>query len=142
MFKIKAITKQHQTEDPNKVATSLKTILDSEVQEQKIGNENYLYVESKDHASLENLHTLFRQYKILDVARKVLRNNIVDNTTVFFVNKQVAFTGKINFCEEIGESPLGPIRIEITYDNIDHLIDWLAPYTKNGREIKLVKKFP
>ena len=142
MFKIKAITKQHPTEDPDKIATSLKTIITGDIQEQKVGDEVYKFIESKDHTALENLHTLFRQYKILDVARKVLRNNIIDNTTVFFVNKQVAFAGKINFCDEIGESPLGPIRIEITYDNIDHLIDWLTPYTKNGMEVKLVKKFP
>ncbi|MHA1367114.1 MAG: hypothetical protein ACTSP5_11990 [Candidatus Heimdallarchaeota archaeon] len=34
------------------------------------------------------------------------------------------------------------IRIEIEYKDIEQLIDWLTPYTKNGAEVKLVKSFP
>ena len=142
MFRFKVITKQHSTEDPEKIAISLNTILSGEIQKEEIGKEIYLYIESDQPRSLDLLFDLLRQQRILDVARKTLRNNTIGNSTFFYLNKQVAFVGKLNFCDEEGESPLGPIRVEIEYDNIDHLIDWLTPYTKNGMEVKLVKNFP
>ncbi|NHK31536.1 MAG: hypothetical protein FK730_09305 [Asgard group archaeon] len=142
MFRFKAITKQYSTENPEKIAVALRTILSGEVQEEKIGDDTYLFIESDQPRSLDQLFELIRQQRILDVARKTLRNNIIGNSTFFYLNKQVAFVGKLNFCDEEGESPLGPIRVEIEYDNIDQLVDWLTPYTKKGAEIRLVKNFP
>ena len=142
MFKITVMTKQYPTEKQEKIIQALGTILAGEVKTKNYGKEIYLYKESKKHKDLERFYELVRQQRILDVARKTLRKNIVGNSTIFFINKQVAFVGKINFCDEEGESPLGPIRIEIEYKDIEHLIDWLTPYTKNGAEVKLVKKFP
>lgn len=142
MFKITAETKQHLTEDPKKIAIALHNIFPEEIKEKKLGDVIYLSIESQKTSSLENLYELFRHQRILDVARKTLRNNVIDNTTHFYINKQVAFVNKINFCEEEGESPLGPIRITIEYDDIERLIDWLTPFTKNGAEVTLVRKFP
>ncbi|MHA1126298.1 MAG: RNA-binding domain-containing protein [Candidatus Heimdallarchaeota archaeon] len=142
MFKITVMTKQNPTEDPEKIKQALSAILPGEVKSKKFGNEVYLYKESKKYRDLDIFYDLVRHQRILDVARKTLRNNTVGNSTRFFINKQVAFVGKINFCDEEGESPLGPIRIEIEYKNIERLIDWLTPYTKNGAEVKLVKSFP
>jgi len=132
----------HPTEDKAKITIALHNIIDGEIIEEKIGDDSYLMIESTNPSALEKIHTMVRQQRILDVARNTLRNNIVGNSTIFYINKQVAFVNKFNLCEEEGESPLGPIRIEIEYDIIDHLIDWLTPYTKNGREIVLVKSFP
>lgn len=142
MFKITVMTKQYPTEKQEKIIQALGTILAGEVKTKNYGKEIYLYKESKKHKDLERFYELVRQQRILDVARKTLRKSIVGNSTIFFINKQVAFVGKINFCDEEGESPLGPIRIEIEYKDIEHLIDWLTPYTKNGAEVKLVKSFP
>lgn len=142
MFKIAVETKVHPTEDSKKVTRALRSIVDKDTKEKRIGDELYLTIESSKYSDLDLLYDLFRQQRILDVARKTLRNGIVGNSTIFYINKQVAFMGKINFCDPYGESPLGPIRIEIEYSNIEHFIDWLAPFTKNGMEVKLVKKFP
>jgi predicted RNA binding protein with dsRBD fold (UPF0201 family) len=142
MFRLKAIAKQHPTEDPAKITKALQTILTGDVQKEIIGSDTYLFIESSNPRSLDQLYELLRKQRILDVARKTLRNAIVEKATYFYLNKQAAFVGKINFCEEEGESPLGPIRVEIEYDNIDFLIDWLTPYTKNGAEVELAKNFP
>ncbi len=142
MFRFKVITKKYPTESFRKIATALNAIVEGEVLEEKVGEETYLYIEKKSYSSLEKLYELLRKQRILDVARKTLRNGIVEQTTIFYVNKQVAFVGKINFCDEIGESPLGPIRVELEHKNIDQLIDWLTPFTKRGVEVTLVKKFP
>ena len=142
MFKFKAITKLQPTEDSRKVSIALKTILEGNVEEEKVGIETYLYIESTEYSSMDKFYNLVRKKRILDVARKTLRSGLVDESTIFFVNKQVACIGRINFCTEEGESPLGPIRVEIEHDDINKLIDWLTPYTKNGSEVRLVKKFP
>ncbi len=142
MFRFKVITKKYPTESFRKIATALNAIVEGEVLEEKVGEETYLYIEKTSYSSLGKLYELLRQQRILDVARKTLRNGIVGQATIFYVNKQVAFVGKINFCDEIGESPLGPIRVELEHKNIDHLIDWLTPFTKRGVEVTLVKKFP
>ncbi len=34
------------------------------------------------------------------------------------------------------ESPLGPIEIEISTNNPEKLIDWLAPRTKKGKIVQ------
>lgn len=142
MFKITVMTKLNPTEDPEKIQRALDTVHPGETKSKKYGNETYLYKESKRHRDLDLFYELVRYQRILDVARKTLRKGIVGNSTIFFINKQVATVGKINFCDEEGESPLGPIRIEIEYKDIEKLIDWLTPYTKNGAEVKLVKSFP
>jgi len=136
------MTKQYPTEDQKKIRQALDTVLAGEINTKNYGKEVYLYKESKKHKDLERFYDLVRQQRILDVARKTLRKGIVGNSTIFFINKQVATVGKVNFCDEEGESPLGPIRIEIEYKDIEQLIDWLTPYTKNGAEVKLVKSFP
>lgn len=142
MFKITVETKQFPTENPEKVATALTNLIEGKVQLKQFGEQKYYFIESTKPSSLEKLYELIRKQRILDVARKSLRKGIVGDATIFFVNKQVAFANKLNFCDEVGESPLGPIRVEIQYDNIDHLIDWLTPYTRNGAEVKLVREFP
>lgn len=142
VFRFKVIAKKHPTESFRKIATALNAIVEGEVLEEKVGEETYLFIEKTSYSALAKLYDLVRKQRILDVARKTLRNGIVGEATIFYVNKQVAFAGKINFCNEIGESPLGPIRVELEHKSIDHLIDWLTPFTKNGSEVTLVKKFP
>jgi predicted RNA binding protein with dsRBD fold (UPF0201 family) len=90
---------------------------------------------------LRRLHTLLRELRILDTARRILINGIEGNSTQFRLNKQVAFVGMVNF--PAGEETLGSIHVEILADNEEDLmmiIDWLAPETVEGtpvREIEL-----
>jgi hypothetical protein len=142
MFHIRVETKLHPTESFEKVALALQTVVPGEVSKRSLGEQVYLYITSDDYTALENLHTLIRQQRILDVARNELKRGVVDHSTIFFLNKQVAFVNKLNFCEPDGESPLGPLRVEINYEPINVLIDWLAPYTKDGKEVVLVSTLP
>jgi hypothetical protein len=43
------------------------------------------------------------------------------------LNKQAAVAGIVVIIEDESESPLGPIRVTIVCDELDNLIDWLAP---------------
>jgi predicted RNA binding protein with dsRBD fold (UPF0201 family) len=65
----------------------------------------------------------------MDAARRVLSKGLQENTLTFYLNKQVAYAGHISFSQSMGESPLGPIHIEIQCDRPQELIEWLAPKT-------------
>lgn len=79
--------------------------------------------------SLVKFRNLLRTDRIRDAARKVLFRSIRGDTVSFCLNKQVAFAQHVSFCEEMAESPLGPIRVTITSDNPRQLVEWLAEKT-------------
>jgi predicted RNA binding protein with dsRBD fold (UPF0201 family) len=74
--------------------------------------------------SLENLKELLKKQKIRSAARKVMRASVEGNTLSFRLNKQVAFMGKVNFAEK---APLGDIVVTIEDEDLEGLIDRLAP---------------
>lgn len=91
---------------------------------------------SSDPAHLRRLHELLRSQQILDAARSVMFKNRDANRTSFALNKQAAFVGKLSFTN--GESPLGPITVELEAEDLERLIDYLAPKTKDGKPIREV----
>lgn len=74
--------------------------------------------------SLENMKELLEKQKIRSAARKVFRSSVEGNRLTLRLNKQVAFMGKVNFAEK---SPLGDIEVIVEDDNMEDLIDRLAP---------------
>jgi hypothetical protein len=79
--------------------------------------------------ALATLKNVLHRDHIRDAARKVLLGGIQGGTIRFCLNKQVAYAGHVSFSEESAESPLGPIKVEISSENPWELIDWLAPKT-------------
>lgn len=79
--------------------------------------------------SLTKLYNLLRRERIRDAARSKLYDGLSGKSIVFYLNKQVAYVGHVSFSNPLGESPLGPIKVEIKSDDPRGLIDWLAPRT-------------
>jgi predicted RNA binding protein with dsRBD fold (UPF0201 family) len=73
-----------------------------------------------------------RRHRIRDAARAIMRRGRKGNSTKFLLNKQVATIGKVSFSEE--NHPLGDIEVTMTSDNIDELIDSIAPNTRMEKE--------
>ena len=118
------------TEDINKVRVAVHKVmgeLNLEVLEE--GDAKRLVGRGKGLETLFWFHELLRRELILDAARKVLFRGLRENTVTFYLNKQVAYVGHVSFSQPVGESPLGPIRVEIQCDNPQNLIEWLAPRT-------------
>ncbi len=118
------------TESEEKVKTALTNMfgtLTKELKPQRIGS--LLTAEAKQRGALENFQAVLRRDRVRAAARKFLFTNLRGNKVVFFLNKQVAFTGHVSFSQETGESPLGPIRVVIESENLREIIDWLAPRT-------------
>lgn len=90
---------------------------------------NLLVGQGKSIDALTKLQNLLRRERIRDAARKALYEGFGTKSLTFYLNKQVAYVDHVSFCKPTGESPLGPIRVEVQCDNPRELIDWLAPRT-------------
>ena len=85
-----------------------------------------LTADASGQDSLTKFRTTLRSDRIRDAARRALFHSIRGSIIGFCINKQVASAGHISFCEETAESPLGPIRVTITAENPQLLVEWLA----------------
>jgi uncharacterized protein len=78
----------------------------------------------------ESLRTIYEQIRsrtAMGVLRRVLLFNRAYNSTWFLLNKQAAATGIVVVVDDERESPLGPVRVTISCEELDALIDWLVP---------------
>lgn len=113
------------SEDVEKVKRAIRNITLG-VEPQLTGG-RVLRGESEDQKSLYTIYEQIRARRTMAVARRMLTQNSTDNHTWLYLNKQAAYMNVVAICEEEGESPLGPIKLEIYTDNLAELIDWLSP---------------
>jgi predicted RNA binding protein with dsRBD fold (UPF0201 family) len=112
----------YPTEDREKIVMAIRSLFpDAEVS----GDETI----SASSGSIEAFAEQLRRQRIRDAARAVLRHGLDGRTTSFRINKQVSTVGKVSFAEE--DHPLGDIEITIESDDIDSLIDAIAPDTRS-----------
>lgn len=84
-------------------------------------------------ATLDRFHKAIRKQKILDATRSVLIRNMKGDRTRMDLNKQVATVGKVSFADK--RPVLGAIEVSIQDDDLQFLIDRLAPVTVDGEEV-------
>ena len=113
------------SEDIDKIRTAVSNVL-IDMDEKIVGNS--LIANSNNYESLSKIYEIIRAKNIKKVYRRNLRQNIVDDSTWFYLNKQAAFANVIALCDEDNQSPLGPIKIVLQSKNIRDVIDWLVPY--------------
>ena len=118
------------TEDSNKVQVAVQKVL-GPIHLEKIDEKDRTYLKGTAEGleQLSAFQELLRKERIRDAARRVLLSGLGGNTITFYLNKQVAYAGHISFSQPEGESPLGPIQVEVQCDNPRKLIDWLTPKT-------------
>ncbi|KYH42854.1 MAG: hypothetical protein AYL33_000140 [Candidatus Bathyarchaeota archaeon B63] len=128
--KVRVCVDVNPTEDRNKVQIAVeRTLGEVPLKVLQEGGKERLIGESEGQEALLRFYNLLRREQILDAARKVLFSGLTGNVIRFYLNKQVAYAGHISFSQSVGESPLGPICVEIESDNPRALIDWLTPKT-------------
>jgi len=129
--KLDVEVKVNMTEDSNKVRVAVQKIFGNlNIQEVESEDESRLVGSAEGLEALDAFYDLLRKERILDAARRMFFNGLRGKTITFFLNKQAAYVGHISFSQPVGESPLGPIRVEIQCDNPKSLIDWLTPKTR------------
>jgi uncharacterized protein len=77
-------------------------------------------------ASLEKFRIVIQRDRIRAAARSQLFKGKEETRIIVFLNKQVAYVGHVSFSAPEGESPLGPIRLEIQTSDPVGIIDWLT----------------
>ena len=115
------------TEDEAKVEKAVENIFGNVRLEVKPGfKESVLFAEAEGRESLVEFRRLLSLDRIRDAARKVFFGGLKGTVIRFCLNKQAAFAGHVSFCEDIGESPLGPLRVTVECEDPRLLIDWLT----------------
>ena len=89
-------------------------------------NDFSINAQSKELRSFEKIFQFIHNNKLQKIYLRSLEDNLQDDTTWFYLNKQAAFVEEIAICEESNESPLGPIKVTLTSSNIDAIIDWIV----------------
>lgn len=116
------------TESEEKVRKAVENIFGGVAMQTKpLRRGSVLVVEATGLGALSNFQNLLRREHIRSAARSVFYEGLEKMAMSFCLNKQVAFAGHISFSKEVGESPLGPIRVRIECDDPRQLVDWLAP---------------
>ncbi len=116
------------TESEEKVRKAVENIFGGvPIQTKPLRRGSVLVVEATGLSALSNFQNLLRREHIRSAARAVFYEGLEKMAVSFCLNKQVAFVGHISFSKEVGESPLGPIRVRIECDDPRRLVDWLAP---------------
>lgn len=120
-------TEVNFTEDEEKVASTVANIFDNTSVEIKPSYKGRVLVaKAEGREALTKFRRLLSLDRIRDAARRVLFGGLKGNTILFCLNKQVAFAGHVSFCEEVAESPLGPLKVTIECEDPRLLIDWLT----------------
>jgi predicted RNA binding protein with dsRBD fold (UPF0201 family) len=127
-FKLIAESRVNPTEDEAKVERALHNIFPSEPihKETSHGDTSVLRVTGTDLDSLSTLRSLIRQDRIRSAARSILLRTLPGERIRLYLNKQAAYMGRVSFCGPTGESPHGPISIEIDTPDPQSVIDFLA----------------
>lgn len=109
------------------MTTAITNLFSGTVSKTSTGEDEFVIrVEGNGPTSLEKFRLILSRDRIRAAARGVLFRQMVNGRIVVFLNKQVAFAGHVSFCEPLGESPLGPIRVEIESEDSTGVIDWLT----------------
>jgi len=129
-IKIRVGAEINLTEDLEKVKRAVENVFSmAEVEVKTSEKGSLLIAKTRGMEGLTKLYNLLRRERIRDAARRVLFKGLRGNSITFYLNKQVAYAGHISFCQPVAESPLGPIKVQITCDKPKELIEWLAPKT-------------
>lgn len=121
-MRVKVEAKIHSSEDTEKVLEAINSLfptLDLELENGKVVGE------SEKLESLENFKNKLGLQAIRDSARRELKKGRSENSLTFHLNRQAATVDKVSFSG--GDAPLGPIKVSITSQRIEDLIDFLAP---------------
>jgi len=112
------------SEDPEKVIAAVESVIRCSP-EFRYGSRVIGRAAGSEPLSL--LYEQVRSRSAMGVLRRMLLDNRAGESTWFLLNKQAATAGIAAVVEEEQESPLGPIRVTISCEELDTLIDWLVP---------------
>ncbi|MDG6908977.1 MAG: hypothetical protein JRM74_01700 [Nitrososphaerota archaeon] len=116
------------SEDPAKVAQALATIAGMGPEAVSIRGES-ARLANEDPKTLVHIRDQLRDRHVRSAARKLLLRDRAGHSASMMLNRQAAAAGVVAVCGSPEESPLGPVYLTITSEELDKVIDWLTAYT-------------
>ena len=120
---INAYCSINPSEDPKKIEQAICNIL---VDVDVTLNKESIKATSSSLESLQKIYESIHSHQSKNAYRRQLNQNLRDDSSWFYLNKQAAFANVVALCSESEESPLGPIKIVLISKNIDTIIEWLV----------------
>jgi predicted RNA binding protein with dsRBD fold (UPF0201 family) len=115
------------TESEQKVKEAVERVFGAmNVQIKPLHKGSLLLAEATGQEALANFHNLLQREHIRSAARAVFLQGLERTSVNFCLNKQVAYAGHVSFSQEVGESPLGPIKVKIKSKDPRQVVDWLT----------------
>ncbi|HKU50483.1 MAG TPA: RNA-binding domain-containing protein [Nitrososphaera sp.] len=124
---IKVEATVNPSEDSQKVISAIENVIERCYPEFRYGSRAIGRAHGTEPLSL--IYEQIRSRSAMGVLRRMLLDNRTGDSTWFYLNKQAAAAGIAAVIEDEQESPLGPIRVTITSEELDSLVDWLVPET-------------
>ena len=112
------------SEHPEKVCSAINNVIDNCHIDSKHGRIVGTFIAGE---SLNTIYEHINHTVALGVLRKALLDNRITDATWFLLNKQSAVAGTVVLVENKEESPLGAIKVTLECDELETVIDWLAP---------------
>ncbi len=114
--------KVNPSEDIEKIKTAIYNLIpDLKI---KIHN-NQLSGDSGNLELLSKILNSIQRRKIKKTFLRILKLNMANDSTWFYLNKQAAFADVVVLCAEANESALGPIKIILYSNDIENTIETL-----------------
>jgi predicted RNA binding protein with dsRBD fold (UPF0201 family) len=115
------------TESEQKVKEAVEKIFGAmNMQTKPLHKGSLLLAEATGQEALANFHNILQREHIRAAARAVFLQGLERTSVNFCLNKQVAYAGHVSFSQEVGESPLGPIKVKIKSENPRQVVGWLT----------------
>jgi predicted RNA binding protein with dsRBD fold (UPF0201 family) len=124
-IEIKAEAQVNPSEDAQKVMDAISNVVERCSPEFRYGSRAIGRAAGSEPLSI--IYEQVRSRSAMGVLRRMLEDNRAGDSTWFLLNKQAAAAGIAAVIEDEQESPLGPIRVTITCEELDSLVDWLVP---------------
>ena len=113
------------SEDPQKVIDAITNVIERCSPEFRYGSRVVGRAAGSEPLAL--LYEQVRSRSAMGVLRRMLVDNRAGDSTWFLLNKQAATAGIAAVIEDEQESPLGTIRVTISCEELDGVVDWLVP---------------
>lgn len=128
----------YATESRNKVEKCITNLLGYLPEIEEMETQEHTMLKSKDAKidSLLRFYNHIRHVKVLDAVRKCAIIDNENNELIFNLHKQALYVNRISVITSDTSSHLGNLQIIIKSNNPGRILDWLAPRTEKGFELK------
>ena len=126
------------TENRSKIIQCLENLIGEipEIQEKEKNDHSIFIVDNIDIKTIESLFNYIRRAEILDSVRNCSLIDYNTRSVIFSLHKQALYTGKFAIVTPDTSSPLGNVNLMIQGKDPNQILDWFAPQTVDGKEIK------